>query len=70
MNEAMRAGIARHAKLEQEVIQRVEVKVKSQEDYWALKFLNFIAGANQLLFEGLTRELPVLCRRYMDGGSN
>lgn len=60
VNEAMRAGIARHAKLEQEVIQRVEVKVKSQEDYWALKFLNFIAGANQLLFEGLTRELPVI----------
>ncbi|KAG4974113.1 hypothetical protein JHK87_030934 [Glycine soja] len=60
VNEAMRAGIARHAKLEQEVIQRVKVKVKSQEDYWALKFLNFIAGANQLLFEGLTRELPVI----------
>ncbi|RDY13825.1 Exonuclease V, chloroplastic, partial [Mucuna pruriens] len=60
VNQAMRAGIARHAKLEQEVIKRVEVKVKSQEDYWALKFLNFINGVNQLLFEGLTRELPII----------
>ncbi|KAK7404680.1 hypothetical protein VNO78_05636 [Psophocarpus tetragonolobus] len=60
VNQVMRAGIARHAKLEEEVIQRVEVKVKSQEDYWALKFLNFINGVNQLLFEGLTRELPVI----------
>ncbi|KAJ1424312.1 Exonuclease V [Sesbania bispinosa] len=59
-NQVMRAGIARHAKLEEEVIKRVEVKVKSQEDYWALKFLNFINGVNQLLFEGLTRELPVI----------
>nr|KYP68481.1 Defects in morphology protein 1 isogeny [Cajanus cajan] len=60
VNQAMRAGIARHAKLEEEVIKRVEVKVKSQEDRWALKFLNFINGVNQLLFEGLTRELPII----------
>ncbi|KAK7262357.1 hypothetical protein RJT34_29926 [Clitoria ternatea] len=60
VNKVMKAGIARHAKLEEEVIKRVEVKVKSQEDYWALKFLNFINGVNQLLFEGLTRELPVI----------
>ncbi|XP_061359047.1 exonuclease V, chloroplastic-like [Gastrolobium bilobum] len=59
-NQVMKAGIARHAKLEEEVIKRVEVKVKSQEDYWALKFLNFINGVNQLLFEGLTRELPII----------
>ncbi|TKY67257.1 Exonuclease V [Spatholobus suberectus] len=60
VNQVMRVGIARHAKLEEEVIKRVEVKVKSQEDYWALKFLNFINGVNQLLFEGLTRELPII----------
>ncbi|CAL0304097.1 unnamed protein product [Lupinus luteus] len=60
VNQAMKAGIARHAKLEQEVITRVEVKIKSREDGWALKFLNFINGVNQLLFEGLTRELPVV----------
>ncbi|KOM50724.1 hypothetical protein LR48_Vigan08g155100 [Vigna angularis] len=68
VNQAMRAGIARHAKLEQEVLKRVEVKIKYQEDLWALKFLNFINGVNQLLFEGMTRELPVLqlmCYKYL-----
>ncbi|KAF7823441.1 Exonuclease V, chloroplastic [Senna tora] len=59
-NEAMKAGIARHIKLEEEVIKRVEVKVKSREDFWALKFINFIYGVNQLQFEGLTRELPII----------
>lgn len=42
-----------------QVIKREEVKVKSREDFWALKFINFIYGANQLQFEGLTRELPM-----------
>lgn len=60
VNQFMKAGIARHAKLEAEVITRMEVKVQSQEDRMALKFLNFIAGVNQLLFEGLTRELPII----------
>lgn len=60
VNQFMKAGIARHAKLEAEVITRTEVKVQSQEDRMALKFLNFIAGVNQLLFEGLTRELPII----------
>ncbi|KAK9940208.1 hypothetical protein M0R45_016879 [Rubus argutus] len=50
---------ARHAKLEEEVVTRVKVDVKSIEDRWALKLLNFITGINQLLFEGLTRELPL-----------
>ncbi|KAK2380359.1 exonuclease V, chloroplastic [Trifolium repens] len=47
VNQFMKAGIARHAKLEAEVIKRVEVKIQSQEDRWALKFLNFISGVNQ-----------------------
>ncbi|KAK4606176.1 hypothetical protein RGQ29_000443 [Quercus rubra] len=42
------------------VVKKVKVQVKSKEDTWALKFLNFIIGANQLLFEGLTRELPII----------
>lgn len=42
-----------------QVIKRVRVRVDSAEDVWALKFLNFIVGANQLLFDGLTRELPL-----------
>lgn len=57
---AMKAGSMRHAKLEEEVIKKVEVHVESLEDMWALKFMNFIICANQLLFEGLTREVPVV----------
>ncbi|KAM1148982.1 hypothetical protein ACFX2B_029329 [Malus domestica] len=59
-SKAMKAGIARHAKLEEEVVKRVKVRVTSTEDRWALKLLNFITGVNQLLFEGLTRELPLI----------
>ncbi|KAL0390141.1 UNVERIFIED_CONTAM: Exonuclease V, chloroplastic [Sesamum calycinum] len=58
--KAMQAGSARHAALEGEVIKRVKVHVQSAEDMWALKFINFIVGANQLLFDGLTRELPLV----------
>ncbi|MCL7027186.1 hypothetical protein MKW94_016997 [Papaver nudicaule] len=57
---AMKAGTARHTKLEQEVIKRVEVRVEAAEDAWAVRLMNFISGTNQLLFEGLTRELPVI----------
>ncbi|KAI9077064.1 hypothetical protein K1719_040886 [Acacia pycnantha] len=57
---AMKAGIARHNKLEEEVIKRVAVKIESREDFWALKFINFINGVNQLQFEGVTRELPII----------
>ncbi|KAM7280879.1 hypothetical protein ACFE04_008013 [Oxalis oulophora] len=39
---AMKAGTARHAKLEQEVIQRVQVQIRSLEDKWAIKLMNFI----------------------------
>jgi len=42
-----------------QVVKKVTIRVKSKEDTWALKLLNFIIGANQLLFEGLTRELPL-----------
>ncbi|KAK4370354.1 hypothetical protein RND71_009829 [Anisodus tanguticus] len=58
--KAMKAGSIRHEALEQEVIKKVKVHVASAEDVWALKFLNFIVGANQLLFDGLTRELPLV----------
>ncbi|XP_022752455.1 exonuclease V, chloroplastic-like isoform X2 [Durio zibethinus] len=60
INKAMKAGQARHVKLEEEVVNKVEVCVQSVEDTWAVKFINFITGANQLLFEGLTRELPLI----------
>ncbi|MCD7452584.1 hypothetical protein HAX54_017503 [Datura stramonium] len=57
--KAMKAGSIRHEALEKEVIKKVKVHVASAEDVWALKFLNFIVCANQLLFDGLTRELPL-----------
>ncbi|KAH9603211.1 hypothetical protein KSS87_003756 [Heliosperma pusillum] len=60
ITSAMKAGIARHAKLEEEVTKKVEVRVETLEDIWALKFINFTICANQLMFEGLTRELPVV----------
>ncbi|KAG1371596.1 exonuclease V, chloroplastic [Cocos nucifera] len=50
------------------VVEKVEVPIKSVEDSWAVRFMNFIVGANQLMFEGLTRELPVLqlmCYKYL-----
>ncbi|KAL8496742.1 hypothetical protein ACS0TY_020423 [Phlomoides rotata] len=58
--KAMKAGSARHVALEAEVIKRVKIQTESAEDVWALKFMNFIFGANQLLFDGLTRELPLV----------
>ncbi|KAK1283111.1 hypothetical protein QJS10_CPB21g01201 [Acorus calamus] len=57
--DAMKAGSSRHAELEKEVVERVAIPIKSSEESWAVKLMNFIIGANQLLFEGLTRELPV-----------
>ncbi|KAJ4845150.1 hypothetical protein Tsubulata_040322 [Turnera subulata] len=42
------------------VVKKVKVTVESYEDQWALKFLNFITGVNQLLFDGLTRELTLI----------
>lgn len=58
--KAMIAGSARHVALEEEVIKRVKFQTESAEDVWALKFMNFIFGANQLLLDGLTRELPLV----------
>ncbi|AQK79100.1 Exonuclease V chloroplastic [Zea mays] len=57
---AMRVGSDRHAQLEQEVVERVDVAIRSAEELWAVKFMNFIVGTNQLLFEGITREIPVI----------
>ncbi|KAL9317216.1 hypothetical protein ACSQ67_013733 [Phaseolus vulgaris] len=66
-NEAMKAGRNRHVELEEEVHTTVELKVKSREDEMAMKLLNFINGVNQLLFDGLTRELPILSFASAEG---
>ncbi|VFQ76127.1 unnamed protein product, partial [Cuscuta campestris] len=59
-SKAMKAGSLRHAALEEEVIKRVKVQTQCIEDVWAIKLMNFVVGANQLLFDGLTRELPIV----------
>ncbi|RAL46103.1 hypothetical protein DM860_006257 [Cuscuta australis] len=59
-SKAMKAGSLRHAALEDEVIKRVKVQTQCIEDVWAIKLMNFVVGANQLLFDGLTRELPIV----------
>lgn len=56
----MEAGSRRHLQLEKEVIEKIDIRIESLEESWAIKFFNFIVGAQQLLFEGLTRELPVV----------
>ncbi|XP_019441456.1 PREDICTED: exonuclease V, chloroplastic-like isoform X2 [Lupinus angustifolius] len=66
-NEAKKAGIARHTQLEKEVLKHVEVEVNSEEDYMALKLVNFISGVNQLMFGGLTRELPLVAFAFEEG---
>ncbi|KAG0585270.1 hypothetical protein KC19_3G272100 [Ceratodon purpureus] len=58
--EAMKAGSARHAELEVEVLKKVEVEITSKEDSWAMRLVNFITGARQMRNEGMTRELPVV----------
>ncbi|KAL3692413.1 hypothetical protein R1sor_006064 [Riccia sorocarpa] len=57
---AMKAGTVRHVQLEVEVVTRVEIEIRTKEDAWATRLLNFISGSRQLLSEGITRELPVL----------
>ncbi|KAB1216330.1 Exonuclease V, chloroplastic [Morella rubra] len=46
--------------LKKRVTKKVEVQGNSVEDEWAKKLMNFIIGANQLLSNGLTRELPLI----------
>lgn len=58
--EAMKAGSDRHTELEKEVMVRIDIPVETQEDMWGIRFLNFIVGINQLLTQGMTRELMVI----------
>ncbi|CAA3009604.1 exonuclease V, chloroplastic [Olea europaea subsp. europaea] len=60
MTKAIKEGSARHLELEKELIINEKVPVKSDEEVWALNFLNFIVGANQLMSKGRTRELKVV----------
>ena len=64
---AMAAGTARHAELEAEVMERVEVAVETAEDRWAVRALDAHVGLEQLRGEGMTRELPVFGWLLPDG---
>ncbi|RLN30114.1 exonuclease V, chloroplastic-like [Panicum miliaceum] len=57
--EAMKAGSDRHAQLEDEVFQRVDISIRCEEELWAVKFVRFIVGTNRLMLKGVTREIPV-----------
>ncbi|KAG2410217.1 hypothetical protein LR48_Vigan01g053700 [Vigna angularis] len=45
----------------------VDLEAKSPEDDMAMKLVNFINGMNQLLFDGLIRELPILSFAFGEG---
>lgn len=42
-----------------QVITKIDIVIRSAEEQWALKMINFIHGTNQLFLDGLTRELPL-----------
>lgn len=67
ISEAMEVGRNRHVQLQLEVQTLVELEAKSAEDDMAMKLVNFINGVNQLLFDGLTRELPILSFAFAEG---
>ncbi|XP_075519885.1 exonuclease V, chloroplastic-like [Primulina tabacum] len=57
---AMKTGNARHSALEEEVIKKIKYRIRSAENVWENKFMNFIVHANELLIHGFTRELPLV----------
>lgn len=56
---AMHSGAARHAALEAEIVEVVEVRVASREDSWAVRLLDTAARLAQLRATGLAREVYV-----------
>ena len=64
---AAMAATRRHAELEAEVMERVEVAVETAEDRWAVRALDAHVGLEQLRGEGMTRELPVFGWLLPDG---
>lgn len=43
----------------EQVFRSVGVAIRCAEESWALKFISFIVGTNQLMLEDITREVPV-----------
>ncbi|KAG1825665.1 exonuclease V a 5' deoxyribonuclease-domain-containing protein [Suillus subaureus] len=59
-DRTLKRGASIHKHLELEVRpEKVFVRTSNNEERWALRLFNLTAGLEQLMFEGLTRELPV-----------
>ena len=60
--EIMKTGTAVHAKMEEELVKRVEVEVTSREDRRGVKVIAMITQLSQLLTDGKTREVEMFAR--------
>ncbi|KAG2088240.1 exonuclease V a 5' deoxyribonuclease-domain-containing protein [Suillus cothurnatus] len=59
-DKTLKRGASIHKQLEMEMRpEKVFVRTSTNEERWALRLFNLTAGLEQLIFEGLTRELPV-----------
>ncbi|KAG2345188.1 hypothetical protein BDR05DRAFT_930426 [Suillus weaverae] len=59
-DKTLKRGASIHKTLELEIRpERVFVRPSTKEERWALRLFYLTAGLEQLIFEGLTRELPV-----------
>ncbi|KAG2057085.1 hypothetical protein BDR06DRAFT_952193 [Suillus hirtellus] len=59
-DKTLKRGASIHKILELEVRpKKLYVRTSTDEERWALRLFNLTAGLEQLIFEGLTRELPV-----------
>ncbi|KAG1839232.1 exonuclease V a 5' deoxyribonuclease-domain-containing protein [Suillus subalutaceus] len=58
--KTLKRGTSIHKHLELEMRpKKVFVRTSNDEERWALRLFNLTAGLEQLIFEGITRELPV-----------
>ncbi|KAG2120610.1 exonuclease V a 5' deoxyribonuclease-domain-containing protein [Suillus discolor] len=59
-DRTLKRGASIHKNLELEVRpKKLFVRTSTDEERWALRLFNLTAGLEQLIFEGITRELPV-----------
>ncbi|KAG2075178.1 hypothetical protein BDR04DRAFT_1228933 [Suillus decipiens] len=59
-DRTLKRGTSIHKTLELEMQpEKVFVRTSTNEERWALRLFNLTAGLEQLIFEGITRELPV-----------
>ncbi|KAI9334351.1 exonuclease V [Zopfochytrium polystomum] len=57
---AMRKGTILHERLERQVSEVVEIKAKSREDDWAVRFINMMVNLETLFSKGIAREISVI----------